>query len=250
MIDKFTQLGFTPTESLVYQRLIDNGPSFVAPIIIATKKHRQLIYSALDSLAERDLIQRTSKNGKLFYTVNDPDQILIELQQKQLVARQLTKQIHSRMASDQEQIEVITGPDSYEKGMALFRQHIEAAQECSILFNQPKDWFRMTHPYFQEHVDELKRLKRQGIDIFILFSDKDRENIKKYMSPYIGDPYIVKVGHDDNRQPCTIWLAGDHVFKVTSTTDPMVIHIKSKALAEEYRDYFWKVWGSAEFFKG
>jgi len=250
MIDTLLKLGLSRTEAEIYEALIKVGPCFVAPLVRETSKHRQIIYNALDSLERKQLITLSKKNGKNFYAVGDPKRFLIETKQKELLAERLAEQIQDLLQLEKEQIiEVFKGKDSYKKGMASFRQHAEEAQEYIVIRGESKGWFEYIHPFFQEHVNDLKRIKRKGIDCLLLFFEHERQLVQQFLRPYLGDPYTCKIISDEYRLPHSSWLAGDHLYILTPTPDPLIIHIKSKPMAQNCREHFWKLWKKGELLK-
>jgi sugar-specific transcriptional regulator TrmB len=242
MVDDLIALGFSRVEAEVFQAVVTKGPCFVAPIVHATKKHRQIIYNALESLEKQKLITVTKKNGKNFYQIAEPDRVVVTAKQSLVVAQQVAVRIRRSLSKDREVVEVFAGPHSYEQGLVDFRQHAEEAKEYIVIGGQPKEWYEFTRPIFDTHVQELRRLKRKGIDIFILFYESERASAEKYIKPYLRNPYVCKIAKDEYRIPQTCWLAGEHVYLLTPTSEPLVVSIKSKALSEQYREYFWKQW--------
>ncbi len=250
MIDTLIKLGLSRTEAEIYETLIKVGPCFVAPLVREAGKHRQIIYNALNSLEKKQLITLNKKNGKNFYAVGDPKRFLVETKQKELLAERLAEQIENLVHLEKEQIvEVFRGSDSYQKGMASFRQHAEEAQEYIVIRGETKGWFEYIRPFFAGHVNEVRRLRRKGIDTMIIFFEYERERAQEFIGPHIGDPYLCKVVPDQYRLPHSSWLAGDHIYILTPTPDPLIVHIKSKPMAERYRDYFWTLWKKGEWLK-
>jgi predicted transcriptional regulator len=246
MYDTLINLGFRKNDALVYLALVEIGPCFVAPLVKHTKKHRQIVYNSLNTLLEKHLINVAERNGKNYYSISDPQRLLVDLKQKEVVAQSLVQKIEEKQKVDQEQVEVFAGKSSYEKGTADFRRHALESKEYVVVRGETKGWFEHTRGFFPVHVDELNKLKRNGVDVMIAFFEHDRANALKFLGPHLGNPYICKIAPDDYKLPHTVWLAGDHVYLVTPAVDPVVIHIKSPYLAAQYRDYFWHIWGKGK----
>lgn len=246
MIDSLLQIGLSMNEALIYQALVELGPSHVAPLVRKTKKHRQVVYNALNALREKHLVTDAVKNGKNFYSITDPHRILADIKQKEVIAEALVSTIEKNQKLEQEQVEVFTGPTSYEKGTADFRKRARAAKEYIVVRGETKGWFEHTRRFFPSHVEELRSLKHAGIDVYITFFENERDQALQFIGPYLKNPYICKIVPDMYRLPHTLWLAGDHVYLVTPAADPLVIHIKSKILSEQYRQYFKSIWEKGE----
>jgi sugar-specific transcriptional regulator TrmB len=245
IIDTLRQLGLSQTEAMVFSMLIRIGPSFVAPIVRETKKHRQIIYNALESLERRKLISVSSKNGKKLFAVSDPDRLVVEEQQKVVLARQIKKHMEASAKLVRERVEVFSGPSSYEQGLADFRRRAGQAREYIVIGGQSAQWYEHARPFFAHHVEELKKLKKRGVSIQILFYELERLSAETYIKPYVGNPYICKIADEKYALPQTTWLTGEFVYFLTPTIDPLVTLIKSKSLSGQYRDFFWKQWSNA-----
>lgn len=249
MIDTLINLGFSKNDAVVYNALIETGPCFVAPLVRQTKKHRQIVYNSLNTLIERHLVTFSQKNGKNFYSISDPQRLLTDIKQKEVMANSLVESIEKKQKTDQEQVEVFTGITSYEKGTADFRRHAFEEKEYVVIRGEIKGWFEYSRSFFAKHVEELKKLKRSGVDVMITFFEYERPEAIKFLGEHLGDPYICKIVPDDYKLPHSVWLAGDHVYLVTPAVDPLVIHIKSKSLAKQYREYFWHIWKKGEILR-
>jgi len=249
MIDSLISLGLSPTEALIYKTLLEVGPCFVAPLVRQTKKHRQIVYNALENLEKKSLVGVSKRNGKNFYAISDPQRFLISVKQKEVLAEQVVKKIERYLEHDQEQVDVFSGSDSYSDGLADFRLKASETGEYIVIGGEPKEWYEFTRPFFKEHVEEVKKLKRQGISIFILFFEKERSSAKEYILPHVGNPYVCKIANEQYRLPHTAWLAGEYVYILTPASDPLVVRIKSKPFANHYREYFGDVWEKSNLLK-
>lgn len=246
MVDSLLKLGLTPSEAAVYIAVLDHGPCFVAPIVHYTRKHRQIVYNALESLMRKGLVAVSKKNGKNYYVIGEPKRLLLDLKQKAVLAEQVAEKISQRLKTGSEHIEVFQGAESYAQGLADFRRHAEEAEEYIVIGGEPLEWFEYTKGFFSQHVEHVRKLKKRGIGVFILFYETERESAEKFIVPYLNDPYTLKIAKAEYRLPQTSWLAGEHVYILTPTSDPLVVHIKSSPLSKEYRDYFWKQWTKAK----
>jgi len=246
MLDSLVKLGLSEIEAKVYTAIIKNGPCFVAVLVNAAKKHRQIVYNALESLEKKNLITVSQKNGKHYYTVGEPDRILIDLKQKETLARQVALHIAKEIKKDEEKVEVFSGEDAYINGLADFRQRAEEAREYIILGGEPTEWHQFTREISGFHLSELRRLKHLGIPICVLFFEESRSGAGRYFDKYIGDPYTTKISSQKPHLPQTIWIAGSHIYLRTPVSEPLVIHIQSPALSMSYRKYFEALWQEAE----
>lgn len=249
MIDELVQLGLSRSEAEIFSLLLETSSTFAGQLVYRSKKHRQIVYNALDALLDKKLIVVSKKNGKNYYSIGEPEKLLIDLKKKEVIAQEVVKRVQEKTKVGNEQVTVFSGLDSYEQGLEDFRRNAEKAREYIVIGGEEREWYLRAKPFFSRHVEELRRLKRKGTDMLILFYEKERKSAEEFIGPYLKDPYLCKIAKEDSRIPNTAWLAGDNVYILTPVSEPTVVHIKSKALAEQYRNLFWTQWKKAEILK-
>jgi len=79
-------VGLSHEEARVYEAVLELGQSVVTPVAALAKVNRTTCYNILESLAQRKLISKSRYRGKLSYGVDDPRQLLqnLEEQKKQI----------------------------------------------------------------------------------------------------------------------------------------------------------------------
>ncbi len=75
-------LGLTKLEAAVYEALLDLGQSVVSSIASSAKVNRTNCYNILESLVQKKMINKARFRGKLAYSVDNPTQIIINLEQE------------------------------------------------------------------------------------------------------------------------------------------------------------------------
>jgi len=249
MINTLKKLGFTDNEAIIYKTLISTGPCFVAPLVQKTKKHRQVIYNALEVLEEKRLVTITKQNGKNFYAVTDPERFIEVAQEKIVLAQNLVDDIRLKYKDKEEQVEVFSGSLSYEQAMEDFRKNAAKSKEYKVIRGESSEWFQKVQPIYKTHVKKLQSLHKDGVEPMIIFYEYEKETAKKTVGEYLGNPYQCRIAKDEYRLPHSIWLTGEHVYILTPASDPLVIHIKSEKFAHEHRDFFEKTWQIAKDLK-
>lgn len=240
--DYLVTLGLSESDALVFSVLGLHGPCFASTIIRESGKHREIVYRALERLVKRGLVSISQKRGKQYYSVGNLDTLLVEIEQKQAIARQVAKQLARLQIGQHEDLLPFPGDDSYKNGLADFRRQAEVFGEYIVIGGQPESWYEYAQPFFADHVKDLQRLKRNGVDIRILFFQSEYDSAKKYILPYANDPYLVKIVDHSPRLPHTAWLVGSYVYIQTPTQEPLVTRFSSQSLAAEYRHYFDDLW--------
>jgi|GEM_PF-1095995 len=246
LLDNLQTIGFSPNEAEVYIALIRLSPSFVAPLVKETKKHRQMVYNALDSLLNRNLIVRSTKNGKFYYELANPDRLVQIIKEQETVAADLASQISDQISQPDEQVEVLRGSTSFQEALLAFTAIGRQNREYIIMNTIPREFVSFTASKLKQQITVLRQLKKEGMDIQLLaFKSIESQLRADSFWPYVDDPYETRVSDSTPEPPQTIWISGEHVYLRNHLDDPILIHIKSKDLAGRYREYFNSYWQSA-----
>lgn len=245
--DSLRSLGFTSNEADVYAALIKESPSFVAPLVKETGKHRQMVYNALDALLRRNLISRSLKNGKFYYELSTPDRLVQLVKEQESIAQELAASISRQLKQPEEQVEVWRGSHSYIEALLSFRSLALEAQEYIIMNSIPSEFIAFTAEKMKQHMAALRALKDKGISpCLLVFGSVEGQLHQPSFWKYVDDPYESRLSRATPEPPQTIWIAGEHVYLRNHLEDPILIHIVSKDLAARYREYFYGYWNQAE----
>lgn len=226
--------------------LIRLSPSFVAPLVKDTGKHRQMVYNALDSLLKRNLIVRSTKNGKFYYELANPDRLVQIIKEQEAVAADLALQIAGQITQPDEQVEILRGSSSFQEALLGFTDIARHNREYIIMNTIPREFVSFTASKLKQQIASLRQLKKEGVSIQLLAFKSIEDQLRAdSFWPYVDDPYETRLSPNTPEPPQTIWISGDHVYLRNHLEDPILIHIKSKDLAERYREYFNGYWQSA-----
>lgn len=246
LLDNLQTIGFTPNEAEVYTALIRLSPSFVAPLVKETGKHRQMVYNALDTLLERNLIARSIKNGKFHYELANPDRLVQLIKDQEQIAQDLANSINDQLSQPEEQVEILRGSKSYQEALLAFTDIARQEREYIIMNTIPAEFIAFTAGKLKLHLKRLRELKKEGVTLQLLAFASIQEQLNRPdFTPFIGDPYETRLSTATPEPPQTIWIAGNHVYLRNHLTDPILIHVISKDLAARYRTYFLGFWDKA-----
>ncbi len=93
LIDQLTELGLTQNEAKVYVTLLELGRTTTGSIIQKSCLYRVMVYDILDKLLEKGLVTYVIKKNIKHFQAENPDKILILLEEKQNIAKQLIPQL-------------------------------------------------------------------------------------------------------------------------------------------------------------
>jgi len=248
IIDGLKTLGLTENEADVYVALISNAPCFVAPIVQETRKHRQMVYNALDTLLKRNLVTRSIDRGKFLYEIGDPERLMVMIKEQEDIARTLIDRVKDQMRSSEEQVEIFRGADSYQTAIYSVADLGIQNNEYMVLNSQPVEYKSIITSFSVKYLEKMRTIRRNGGDLnMLLFPDQKKAALTGSLrEEYLGDPYAARVATKFPEPPQTIWITGNHVYLRNRIGDPLLIHITSPDLSKRYREYFYTLWEGSE----
>ena len=237
--DTLLKLGLTPNECRVYLFLLESGKSKAGEVIFTIKLHRNLVYTALQSLSEKQLVTKTIINGVAEFSANQPEILLENIKEQEKLAEQAIAEMKNLKKEQNRDIQIFEG----EEGIMRSRNRVlnyPAGSEFFVLgatniTNVPK-----LETYWKKFHKE--REKKQ-ISEKILFEMTDdpatQEAVRwrnkldgaeaKFLPFNIDSPFWVDFIEDS----LTIGFAGQN---------PLTINIHSREIVEgftKYFNYFW-----------
>ncbi len=233
---KLIKLGFSKNEVKVYLALFELGKAKAGKIIERTDLHRNPVYLALESLEIRKLISKTTKKGVAEFTVNNPEHLLEEIEQKKKITTEIVDELKSKHEDTPREIVIYEDLEGIKRAT---RQNLEStkgeivyvlgASKHSQVPDLSMDW-RKYHE---------KRIKK-GIKFKAMYGTSTEESniFDKNQLPLTDVKYLPL--HID--PPFWFNICGDTSSIVFVDKNPIAINIKSKRIADnliKYFDYLW-----------
>ncbi len=238
------KLGFTETESKIYMILLRLGSTHVTPIIKKAELHRATVYDVLDRLIEKGIVSYVIKEGKRFYEAAAPErfEVILEEKQKELEEQRETfKQIKpqleglKKLSKQKQEAEIYQG----KQGLKTVLEEVLRQKETFYALGAQGN--------FQKYLPEYHRywhmqIFHRKIPMLMIYAEKCRM-LRTKLEPLPG----AKVRFIDKLYdgPSTTHFYGDTVLIVTWSEQPLVIKIKNKHLAENYKHFFSMIWKTA-----
>ena len=143
--EQLQYVGLTSNQATIYLALFKLGDAKAGELIKKTGFHRNLVYGALEELAEKKLISVSKKKGVFIYKVLSPNRLLAEAQEKERVAseeraaaqeekrrdRALLSRYPSKAVHDKERAQALEQVNEVIKASAKRTQEL-AEQRASI----------------------------------------------------------------------------------------------------------------------
>lgn len=131
MLEKLQRLGLTKKEAKTYLSLVKYGESTANYIAKQTSTNRTVTYNILQQLIEKGLITYVKKEGKRFYSIAKPESLLTNIKEKEVVAKELVKEINQVQIepSSFKNVQVLEGKE----GLKLIHEDIRRAKNLRVI---------------------------------------------------------------------------------------------------------------------
>jgi len=231
-------IGLTKREREIYLKLLERGECSASEVSKGSSISRTHVYEALSSLIEKGLATSIVKNFKKYYSAAAPTKIseylsekkkIIEKQEKEAII--LIKQLDSLKTTEKgAKIEVYEGKE----GVKTFMTSTLKSKEPLLIINATKD-FKENFTFFAEHY--FKEKIRRKLKSKVIFGEKF-----EFLDPTAEKRFLIK----KDKSPATTLIYEDNVAIALWLEKPIIIRIKSKEAAKEYKDYFKILWNEAK----
>lgn len=237
------KLGLTYNEIRVYMTFLELGENTVGPIIKKLNIHRQIAYNALDSLMERNMVVKITKNNRNYYKIADPQNILENIKLKEQLAISIIPEISERMSGQRkgQEIKIYEGEKAYRDLVLKNEELMPAGSTTYVISGGSGRFFDLMKK--TGALDKSNRIRTaKNIQTKILYSHdmkkkltedlkKNREN--RFLSHKISPPISIQLWHDS-------------VNLISFGSDVFVIEIKNEDFYQAYLDYFNIFWAIAK----
>ncbi|MBI2046674.1 hypothetical protein HYT26_00725 [Candidatus Pacearchaeota archaeon] len=228
------QLGLTTNEALVYNALLELGPSLAGQISRKTGLHRRTVYDTTDMLIKKGLIGYILKNNRRLFQASNPQRFLEMLKEKEDIINNELPEMLSYYNKTLEKEET-----NFYKGKAglknVFEDQIETGKEILVLGASPLA-YEILQFYFKWFD---KRRKEKGIKTRVIFNKAE----KKLKIPLADIKYLPQ----KYTSPLAVNIYGEKVAIILwSRENPIAIVIKNREISEGYRKYFELMWKVAK----
>ena len=237
------KLGFSEHDAEIYLTLVELGTVTANPLISKTGLHRSVVYTSLDRLISRKLVEVKDVKGKKTFTVISPALLVEEFEEKRIIAEKVSNNVLARMKIEPQEITIHQGNDEY---LALLSSCIKSMPKGStkyVLGTGGEDFMELTMlPLWKKY---HRVAHDQKINIKMIGYGQQRKSIEPHTSK--EGIYEVKYLPSEMENP-----AGVHIYpeigvvlsiiysnKITPVT---AIKIKNEALVQGYLNLFENLW--------
>lgn len=237
------EVGFTKGEIKVYVTLLELGPATAGRIIEKSRQQNSVVHFCLNKLIKKGIVTYVKKGKARLYNATDPKNIVQYIEDKKkkfetLLPELLLKQ---KMAKEEQTVELFEG----KKG--LYNLYSE------LLKNTKKGDEYLSFAVGEEHKEKdvllfhknlTQKRKERELKIRVI----GREKVRKLFFKLYGEDIMKTINcrFTDFNFPQGLIICKNKIAIVTWTKKPTGILVKSKFLAQKYRDFFYDVYNKAK----
>ena len=235
--DKLKKLGLKTNEIKVYLSLFELGRCRANKIIESTGMHRNLVYTALDKLIEKDLVSKVIKSGVAIFEANSPESLIEMIESKKNIAEEIADELKKKQLTTPREIKILEGTEGIKQARLQVANNIKKGEDYCVLGASQQN----TNIELEKFWPRLnRRIINQGGNIRALVSGKNADLLirqrgltegvnAKLMNPPIESPMWLSVFRDI----VNISIVGEN---------PLTFSIKNQETADGFKKYFEYFW--------
>ncbi len=231
LLEELKLAGLTGNAAKVYLQLIKIGKCNANIVAKKSGLDRSLTYTILNNLIDKGLVSYIIKDKKRIFKANNPKNLLIDLQDREKAINELIPKLLQITSSSKEQnsVEIFEGRAGFKK----------ALEEC---FRESNDWL-----FFGGKGASFDVLKWELPHMIKRF-DTGKKTLRGLINSRHINHELCKLknvnvkGVGGLNEEATTSISGNLVMIHVLKEKPFVILIRSKAIANNYRSVFEKMW--------
>jgi len=231
------KLGLHKNEVKVYLALFELGKAKAGEIIDSTKLHRNLVYTALEDLAAKNLISKMERGKVAVFEINDP-KILQELvEEKMDTAKDVVEELQNRLHTKPRDVRVYEG----ESGVVATREQVAREILPGEKYYVMGVSYSQSNPELNSYFRKFnKKVIDKGADIKVLAVGSEDVDVVIDRGLTWGEharslPFSVD-------SPMWMTLFRDTMNISLVGQDPITFSIRSQEAADGFKKYFEYFW--------
>jgi len=244
LTNRLISFGLSLSEARVYLYLLEKGTETGgSKIALGTKLHRQYVYLALPQLVKSGLVEEVPHGKQAKYKARNPHVVETIGRRQALEAGELARQLDrlSNVGNEQD-FEVIQGKRAIQQYELLYANHVDTDDEECVIGGASKAFGELMGDALEEYLDVKSK---KNIAVKYLGTSDERDFYQRYIGQFVNQEYRFMDKLPKGRTHMII--RKDNVSFYSFLNPPLVYVIKSKQIADNYRDFFNMIWemGSA-----
>jgi len=242
---KLIDFGLFEQEAEAYIELLKKGEAKIDDLIYGEKDHNDLVV-ALDSLADRKLIEKIVNNGSIYYKAEDPENVFKNLSIKKAQAASSKEKI-DRVVVNLDWIYNQTEHPTIATSYKGYEGLLEARKK--ILSQQYDEIYNITslNKYLpKSHVQSLLNQAKNGY--YAIIPRSDIKYLEKIQDLIINESKLrIKIVEDDFwKDKLEVLIFGDCVSFGNNKDEQLYTMIEDKIVALAMKNMFFNIWNSID----
>lgn len=244
-MDALESIGLTPSESSVYQALVQLGDSTRGDIVHASGITSSKIYDVLERLRQKGLVSIYLQDKVKHFKPVHPRQLLSyidaqreELDKKESIVQDILPKLISEFMNkrEEQEAELLMGLKGLE---AIFREQMELlgqGDSCYVIGGTADAGKDVAMLAFWKKIHLMR--KKRGIQTFMLYSKSEKDHMQQH---YANDE-LVSIKYINHTSPVAINVYADRTAIIIFGSPLTIVHIKSQDVANSFFQYFQLLW--------
>lgn len=239
-------LGFTSNDATIYLKLIELGIVGAGAIITSTGLHRNIVYTSLDHLITRKLVDIKEVKGKKTFSAIDPSVLSYEFKEKERIADEIVKRLNEKISNEKQEITIHEGNDEYLAVLSNLLLEMPKGSTKYVLGTGGQDFMDITMLPIWNRYHRIAH--EQKISIKMIGYELQRSAIEPYtMKEKI---YDIKYLPSNMENPAGIHIYPEvgvvlNIIYSTKNTPVTIIKIKNFAFVSSHLSLFKNLWNIA-----
>ncbi len=242
------QIGMTGNEVKVYLALLELGSVTAGEVIKKTELHRAGVYDTLERLMDKGIVSYVIKANRKYFEASPPENLISFIEKKEDELKKEKEEIKKLVP----ELNVMRILSKETQEVTLFKGHngVQSALEYLL---KAKEIFSLGG--YSEETEGLKyclkfilprihseRIKKK-IPMKFVFPEGSIKRARELKEMEYTEVRILK---EEFASLTGIQIFGNYVSIILWSKDPMAIIIKSKEVADSYKQYFDYLWKQAK----
>lgn len=227
------EIGLSKGEITVYTTLLALGMTKVGHIIEKSSMASSAVHNALHTLTNKGLLSSVKKGKIKFYQSAPPRYIAKFIEQKKERFLEILPQLEEKekKQSEKQEAEVFEGIKGLTTMLNLFIEDLKKGEEFLFFATDIPNLNKEVQEFFEKY--DFKR-KEKGLNV------KGLAPLE--MKPLFENRKTLKVRYPSFPIPKSIGIVRDRIEITSWQSKPVGYLIRSKEIADSYRELFNKIW--------
>lgn len=238
------EAGLAGNEVKVYLALLDLGSALAGEITKKSGVNRTNVYDALDKLIEKGLACYVIKANRKYFEAASPERIIKYLEEREEEIKRKRELVNSvltdletrrKLSKEPQEATIYKG----KKGLKSIAEDVLKTKNELLVFGAEGKFVEIFTHYAEQWHMRRGTLK---IPVKIIYDEKIRAKKSKAKFQILQMRFNANV-YDT---PATTWIYGDKTAIIVWSDQPIATLIRSKDVADSYRQFFNILWNSSK----